>query len=272
MKIAYITCIKNEEKLIYYNLMYYFNMGVDVFFVMFNNSEDKSKDEVTRFERDTRIKVNRLTDNNIAYMQPKRFTNMANQAFQQGCEWIIPVDADEIVRIQGNMPFKMFLEKFREHPAGYINCRWIDYHATEKDDMNDPNYFTRWKYRQSVPRDPSKIVVKWHPNMKFGDGHHILTAHRSLIVESKIMWYAHFYGREADQLKRKTEIIGQAFVDAFGQSSQRPQVLNYHRVKAEGQKFHDDAWNRLCRFRKAAFNSFVYDPIPENLFIAPKKS
>ena len=267
MKIAYVTCVKNEQDLIYPNLMYHKNMGVDSFYVMFNNSEDNTQDEVSRFEKDTGITVTRFHDNDTAYRQPTRFTMMSNRAYGEGATWIIPVDADEIVRTQDKSTFKEFLSRFdNRFSEGYINCRWLDYHATDKDNLDDPNYFTRWKYRQTTPRQASKIIVKWHPDMRYGDGHHIIVTRRNLIAESRIMWYAHFFGRSQAQLQKKTEIIGQAFVQAFGEASNRPQVTNYHAVKAQGQSFHLNAWEKLCAYRRDHFNDLLYDPIPENLF------
>lgn len=270
MKIAYVTCVKNEQDLIFPNLMYHLNMGCDSFYIMFNNSEDNTQKEVDRFENITKSKVIRFHDSNTAYLQPTRFTMMANQAYSDGHNWIVPVDADEIVRLKDGSTIKQFLSHFDAHPYGYINCRWIDYHATDMDDNADFNYFTRWQYRQPAPRQATKIVVKWHPGMKFGDGHHLIVSHRNFIAESRIMWYAHFYGRSAKQLQKKTEIIGQAFVEAFGEGSQRPQVTNYHRIRAEGQDFHSNAWRALCERRRREFETYIHDPIPKNMFLLEK--
>ena len=43
MKIAYLTQIKNEEKLIYNNLLYHYNLGIRAFFVCFNNSNEETR-------------------------------------------------------------------------------------------------------------------------------------------------------------------------------------------------------------------------------------
>jgi len=125
MKPAYITCIKDEPDLIYYNLVYYYNIGIRNFYIMFNNSCEKTRAEVALFENTHQVKLTTFEDKRIGYYQPERFTMMSNAAYAKNCDWIIPVDADEIVRLVKHKKIQDYLKCFEPIDFGFIQCRWI---------------------------------------------------------------------------------------------------------------------------------------------------
>jgi len=267
MKPAYITCIKDEEKLIFYNLIYYYNIGIRDFYIMYNNSNEATKKQVEKFDiLKTDARVFYHHDSDIAYRQPDRFKMMSEQAFSNGCDWIIPIDADEIIKIKNYNTIQDYLSCFEPIDFGYINCRWIDYQETEKDDKTDDNIFTRWKYRNPAPRPQSKIIVKWSPGMRYGDGHHILVTKRKKIAETKILYFGHFPNRSYEQIKDKMITIGKAFIPVFGMNSTRPQVKKYRDFLKWGDMVFKDAWKKIQESRKNNFKNFVFDPIDSELF------
>lgn len=231
---------------------------------MFNNSTDRTACEVDRFINSHDIKCKLYYDTDTAYLQPLRFNKMADEAFKDGCTWMVPVDADEIVRIKNDMDIYSFLKQFDRHSFGYINCRWIDYHPKSSDNQDDQNFFSKWEHRSLLPRKQSKVIVKWKKGMHFGDGHHLITSHRNLIAESVVMFYAHFYGRSYEQLDFKTKTISKAFVEYFGIDSERPQVASYKELQEKGDQYTKDAWEKLCLQRKTM--KLVHDPIPKHFF------
>jgi len=266
MRVAYITCIRNEERLIFNNLIYYYNIGIRDFYIMFNNSNGPTMEEIEKFrllKNDVFIKT--YEDKRIAYKQPERFTMMSNEAFNDGCNWILPVDADEIVVLRKHKNIQDYLSEFNKHEYGYINCRWIDYHPGP-DVKEIKNYFTDWQYREINPRKASKIIVKWNPIMCYGDGHHLLTKGRNKICESIVTYYAHFPNRSLEQIKDKILTIGKAFVEHFGIESERAQVKAYRQILRAGNQWYVDKWDEIIKNRNLVEK--IYDPINRDLFIA----
>lgn len=267
-KVCLIIRIKDEERLIYYNLIYHYNLGIRNFYVIFNNSNTETIKEVERFKNYKKdIIFFPIYEENTSYNQAEMFNKTSNQAFENGHNWIVPLDADELVFLK-KTNLKALTEKYKEFEYGYINFRWVDYQATEKDDMADPNFFTRWKYREPQCRPPSKIIVKWSLGNTWGDGHHLITAKRNLLEEFPMDqgFYAHFVNREYEQIKNKRIRIGEAFIEKYGAESEKPQIQEYKRWVAEGDKYFTDVWDKLCLYRKNYFEKFIYDPINPALF------
>jgi len=271
MKVGYITCIKDEEVLIYAHLAYYYNIGVRDFYIMFNNSADGTEKEVDRFEQQANVHITRYYDSDIAYRQPERFTMMSDKAYNDGCTWILPVDADEIIKIPEGKTIQDCLRPHDRHEYGHIRLDWIDYHPGGGYtwlNQQKGSYFTAWTVRESKPRPQGKLIIKWSPGMRYGDGHHILTAKRKHICDAKIMFMAHFPARSLEQLYQKKINIGKAFIAYFGEGSTRPQVLEYYKILKEGRGYVENQWAKICEHRTN--NKFIYDPIDPELFSLDK--
>lgn len=265
MKVAYLTCIKDEEELIYYNLIYYYNVGIRDFYIMFNNSNQETINQVERFKKEkTDCRCHIEYDSDYAFRQPIRFTKLANFAYEEGCDWMISIDADEIVQLPKHTNIQDALLQYDNNEFGFIVCNWIDYQATSKDNFDDINYFTKWKYRNANKRPVSKVIVKWHPDMKFGDGHHLVTSKRKDLGRSTDMIYAHFPCRTYKQYKNKIEVIAKAFILAFGEESKRPQIAHYHAYSKKGEAWFQEKWERIEKYRQTG--KFIYDPLNEKLF------
>ena len=239
MKVAYLTRIHKESDLIYSNLLYHYNLGIRNFYITFNQSDDKTKQEAFRFFKDFDCMYHIYLDNDLEYTQPEQFNKMSKDAYDAGLKWQIPIDADELFYIK-DMPLNDFILQYDNHKYGFLVFKWIDYHGSE-----DELAF-KWKTRQVTPRRESKIIVKWHPECKWGDGHHLLTAKRNKIAEISTNqgFYAHYPNRSKDQLEYKLKRIGKAFIDRFGKNSKRPQVKNYIKMQ-QNERYIDQIWQKV---------------------------
>lgn len=266
MRPAYLTSIKNEEKLIGYNLQYYYNIGIRDFYITFNCTEDKSKEIVNDFcKKHNDITVYEFHDNNPTYNLIERFNYMADLAYTHGCDWMIPVDADEILKLNTYNLIES-LEVHERHEYGYIVCRWCDYVFLKSDDENDNNYFSKWTHREQRSRPQSKIIAKWHPQMKWGTGHHLVISMRKQIAVAHKMFVAHFPNREYEQLKNKMITIGKAFILKYGENSETLQVKQYKEYLEKGEQYFVDLWAKLQNDKEKRKHCFVYDPIPKEMF------
>jgi len=266
MRPAYITSIKNEEKLIGFNLQYYYNIGIRNFYITFNCTTDNSVDVVREFERinpDAIVKT--FIDSSPTYNLIERLNYMSDVAYVDGCNWIIPVDADEILKLY-NYNLLDALAPHNKHEYGYIVCRWCDYVPMQSDDKSDVNYFSQWQYREPRCRPQSKVFAKWHPDMKWGTGHHLVVSKRKKIANAHKIFVAHFPNREYEQLKNKMLTIGKGFSLKYGANSETLQVKQYKEALEKGEQYFIDLWDRLQNGRESRKSDFVYDPIPKELF------
>jgi hypothetical protein len=269
MKIAYITRIKDEERLIRYNLNYYYNLGIRAFFICLNNSNTETVAEVNRFKKEhPDIEYYEFIDKKTDYNHSNMFNIMSDDAYVRGYAWQVPVDADEILHIKCGRSLQDILRPYDRAKYGYVNLRWIDYQPSHLDNPFDLNYFTRWEHREPVPRPPSKIIYKWSPGCLHGDGHHLLISKRNFLTEISpdTMFQAHFVNRERDQIQKKRIRIGEAFIETYGPDSEKPQVKEYREWQKRGDVYFDEVWENLCQERKLNFQRYVHDPIDKKLF------
>jgi len=267
-KTCYLTRIKDEEKLIYYNLIYHYSLGIRRFYITLNNSNDETVQEIKRFIDDKKdAVVSMITNTDTSYTQPETFTQMSDMALDNGFQWHIPVDADELLVIKGKS-LNDFLAQYNKHEYGFIRFPWVDYHPTDLDTHNDPNFFSRWEHRRDVPRGPSKIIAKWQKGCRYGDGHHLLVAKRNELATIPIEqgFYAHFVNRERDQIKNKRIRIGEAFVEKYGINSEKPQITEYKKWLDQGEAYFDQVWKDLKTKRAKLFKTLIHDPIDHGMF------
>jgi hypothetical protein len=267
-KVCYLTRIFNEERLIGYQLQYYYNLGIRNFYITFNNSNIETIRQVDKFlDKNPDANCCSFFESNTAYRQIEVFDDMSNRAYDMGHVWQIPSDADELLVLKG-ISLEDFIKKYDNNEFGYINFRWIDYMPTHLDDQNDPNFFTRWQYREPASRPPTKIIYKWHPLCKHGHGNHLLIAHRRELdeIHPSLGFYAHFVNREKEQIKKKRIRIGEAFSETYGPDSEKPQVKEYREWQKRGDVYFDEVWKNLCQEREQNFSRYIHDPIKKELF------
>ncbi len=269
-KVAYLTRIKDEELLIPYQLLYYYNMGIRNFYITFNNSNAETKKAVNDFALNKKgVKIFEFYEESEAYNQVEMFDEMSDLAYENGHVWQIPSDADEFLVLKKESLEKL-LKKYDTYDYGFIKFKWVDYMRTHLDDCNDPNYFTMCKYREPHARPQGKIIYKWSPGCKHGHGNHLLIAKRVKMDEFGLDYgfFAHFANRFFEQVRKKRIRIGEAFILKYGEDCEKPQVKQYREWQEKGEQYFIDEWERICNERKEHFPRYVYDPIDPKMFIA----
>jgi hypothetical protein len=92
IKIAAVMVIRNEADLLDVNLRYHAAQGVTEFRIVDNGSCDSTPARLHDLARELNI---RWTIDGAAYHQADLATELAAEAFREGADWILPVDADE---------------------------------------------------------------------------------------------------------------------------------------------------------------------------------
>lgn len=94
MKLAGVTCVRNEVDIIEFCLWHHFDQGLDDIFILDNGSSDGTYDLLKDLEKkDSRLHIFSDPDK---FNQMKFVKQMTDLAIESGADWIVPFDADEM--------------------------------------------------------------------------------------------------------------------------------------------------------------------------------
>lgn len=112
MKTALVLTVKNEERLLRHNLLYHRAIGLDKVFVYFDNTTDKGSESIADLDFVTTAQsvpiekydhldyLNKFTAQAKEHHTARQCLNTfdaTQQCKKQGIEWLISIDADELV-------------------------------------------------------------------------------------------------------------------------------------------------------------------------------
>jgi glycosyltransferase involved in cell wall biosynthesis len=122
--------VRDEEDILAVNLAHHLRV-VDRLLVIDNGSTDSTPRILGRFAR--RYPQLQWTVDGGEYLQAKMLTGLAQQAYTEGADWVVSIDADEFWRTATSEPLGVFLSRI---PAdigalqvpviNYVQARWID--------------------------------------------------------------------------------------------------------------------------------------------------
>jgi hypothetical protein len=242
MKIAYITMIKDEQDIILDNLNYYKKLGIKDFYIIENGSSDDTLNLITKFKNDNinDIKVYIEVDKDVGYWQYLRINKLANIAYNDGCEYILPVDADEFL--------------FKEKDGKDFNLNFTAESIIENLDTNIDCYFFHWWYFRKKDSSPvtrpvfdildrdlypslsyTKILVKWKPGMEISQGNHTLHYIEKYKTDKlNNVYFAHYNLRGYEHCQRKVINLGKAY-KKIEETMKHPSIDTYNRYLKEGE-------------------------------------
>jgi hypothetical protein len=87
-----IYLVRNEEDIIRTNILHHLSMGIDRILVIDNGSTDETGSILDDLARGGRVEWSRV---NGTFHQSRLTTELAHEAFLQGADWVVPIDADE---------------------------------------------------------------------------------------------------------------------------------------------------------------------------------
>ena len=221
MKIAYVTMVKDECDIIYYQLNYYKNIGFKDFYIIDNNSTDGTLDLIKRFiSENPQLKTYLEVDTTIDYWQYIRINKLANMAHNDGCDWILPVDADELLFHNENFTnFNIYDFLNNNIDGDYIKFHWWYYRPNDSDDSNEINPFIRIHRRDKIQQSSqTKILVRWKNGMQISQGNHVLHSEENYKQISELSFkisYAHFWKRSLEQEKKKMINLGEGYKNLY---------------------------------------------------------
>jgi hypothetical protein len=91
--LVYGVCmVRDEVDVIRVNVLYHLSAGIDRLLVVDNGSSDGTDEELERLAADPRVRWSR---DEGRFHQGEVFTYLARQAYREGADWVVPIDADE---------------------------------------------------------------------------------------------------------------------------------------------------------------------------------
>lgn len=176
MRVVAISCVKNEGDIIE-AFVRHVAAFVDQLVVLDNGSTDETAGILCSLKYEG-IPLEIVEDPSLGHWHWKRMTHlMKDYAIKEyGADWIIPLDADELIVAQDPITFRAALENHSQP----LKIRWKTYVPDSSDDIYESNPVLRIRHRL-VEEDKiwKKIVVpgnilRSHDNVTISQGNHNL--------------------------------------------------------------------------------------------------
>jgi len=163
MRVYGLLVARNEVDIIRTNVLYHLSLGLDRLLVVDNGSSDGT-DRVLRelSKKDARVRWTR--DEGLFY-HGHIATELAREAYGEGADWVVPIDADEFwYALGGN--FRSVLE---ESEAGALRARLLNFFQRREQEESTPDCLLHMTRRIREPvvtergnRKLAKSLVESH--------------------------------------------------------------------------------------------------------------
>lgn len=238
MKITMNLLVRNEEDILEYNILHHRKIGIDHINIMNHLSTDKTEDIINFYAKDGF--VTHIKQNSDRYDQDIWMTELTNNAYRDGCDWIINADADEFFNT--TIPLKQILSNI---DTDVVSVKYMDSIQSINDDFKNSNRFSQ--------HGTSKIIVRSLPNIKMNMGNHSCNISHNTTTfgyNDPIVIY-HYPCRSEDQCYRKMVVGGEALKKSFPNSD-----IGGHWTKV----------NNLFYNNKEEYKKIIFQKFDENYF------
>lgn len=199
MSVVGITMVRDEADIIEHTIRHMAGQ-VDKLIVANNLSEDGTTDILLMLADELGVIV--VDDPDPRFVQSKKMSGLAAQARVMGAEWVVPFDADELWTAPNGTIAEFLIAQFPS--VQVVNGEMWDHIATGLDDPDDPNPYTRIKYRARERYYMPKVAVRTHEKLVILPGNHAAThAKQSLRKSSESLNIRHFRYRSPEQMVSK---------------------------------------------------------------------
>lgn len=239
--------VRDEEDVIVPLVEHLFLQGVTRLIIADNVSVDQTRPLLEDLAKSYNIKI--VDDPVVGYYQSLKMSALAKMAFDEGCDWILPCDADEVFT---GTEGRTIAEGLAACPCDVTMALGYDYIARHEDDWSEPNPFVRITHRRTYTQKMGKVAFKANPNALVHQGNHGCE-HPGPRLDG-FLQYAHMQYRSLEQMIRKGRNGAQAYEASTLDSKHG---THWRRLGGFNDEEITDEWNRLCEEP-----DLVYDPCP----------
>lgn len=195
MTVIGISMVKNEIDVIEGTIRHMAD-EVDSLIVFDNMSTDGTRETLESLAEDLPLTI--LDDNDPAHYQSIKMSALATYAADNGAEWIVPFDADELWYSHGGR----IKDVLQELGNGYVDATLYNHFSTSVDEpCEDP--FKRMVWRKREPGAMGKVAFRFEPGSVIRDGNHSVSLPSGAARISAPLAIRHFPYRSAEQMVRK---------------------------------------------------------------------
>lgn len=192
------VCMVKDEADVIAGTLRHMADEVDHLIVADNGSTDGTRDLLAALEDDLPLTV--LDDPDTAYYQSKKVTALAHMAGDQGAEWIVPFDADELWVSHGR---RIREDLAAAGPTVVVMAASLHNHFASAVDPDDPDPFRSIVWRQRHQGALPKVAFRYHPAAVVHQGNHGVDHPLGNMPTYGPLAIRHFPYRSAKQFIRK---------------------------------------------------------------------
>ncbi len=143
-----ISMIRNEADIIQLNILYHLSLGVDRMLVVDNGSTDGTDRLLKQIsERDPRVRWSR---DEGPFLPSRVMTELAREAFRDGADWVLPVDADEF----WSVPVGDFRRVLGDSSVGVLRAQAVNFIQRRDQRESRPEALRHMTMRAASPVGP----------------------------------------------------------------------------------------------------------------------
>lgn len=196
-----ISMVRDEADIVEATITNMLNQ-VDEVIVADNGSVDGTREILNA------LNVEVVDDPEIGYYQSRKMTALAMRAREQGADWVIPFDADEM----WYSPFGTIadvLSGLEDHI--FVVPAFLYDHVPTDEDPKDPNPIKRMGWRRANPLPLPKVACRVRPSMTILQGNHSVAYKGDVDSLEGQLIVRHFPYRSAEQFISKARNGAQAY-------------------------------------------------------------
>jgi glycosyltransferase involved in cell wall biosynthesis len=243
MKIWAISCVRNEADLLRVHVLYHLSIGVDRLLILDDGSTDGTADILQELSAVHPVTWRRRAG---PFRQAEIFTALAHEAYIDGADWVLPIDADEFWHTPGDRSLRDVLAHstagaLRAGVVNYVQCR--EQVETSADTLlrmtrrcAEPIGSADDNARLVTDREVAFVEIRYHPKW-------ISRACATL----EIGWGNHYVDGPHGHRDETSEIV--CLHAPLRSRAILKQKLDVHRDAGELREYLDAAWH-LRRWRR----------------------
>lgn len=156
MKLYGISMVRNEADIVRVNVLYHLSLGFDRLLILDDGSEDGTDRVLKELSRDPRVRWIRGEDE--VFKQGEVFTALAREAYREGADWVVPVDADDFWRARRGR----FKDVLSRTDAAALHARTVDYVQRREQKTSSPDALLHMTRRVAAPvgRDQARALLE----------------------------------------------------------------------------------------------------------------